>query len=241
MNIVLLSTAASLGIIHTAIGVDHYIPFVAMSKSNDWSFPRTILVVFICGIGHILGSVILGMIGIWLGSQISILANIESMRGEIAKWLLIAFGAVYMIWGIKRSIKNKPHRHITDGGGEVWHNHHHNHHHHDEEHGDTEHKDHEESSGVSRSFWPLFVLLVLGPCEPLIPLLMYPAAESGMIDVAAVATVFSVCTIATMIVCTSIVLKGINMLPVKNIERHAHMLAGFSILVCGLAIHFLGI
>ena len=233
MNIILLSTAASLGIFHTAIGVDHYIPFVAMSKANKWSFLKTMLIVLICGIGHVLSSVILGLCGILIGSQISFLVGIEDFRGDLATWFLIAFGLIYMLWGIRNAIKNKPHKHILSDGKEVWHDH--NEHSHESGHS------HAKKSGVSRSFWPLFVLLVLGPCEPLIPLIMYPAAESGILSTVAVALVFSICTITTMLLCTAIVLKGVNMIPMNKIERYSHALAGFAVLMCGLAIMFLGI
>ena len=221
MNLVLLSTAASLGIFRTLIGVDHYIPFVAMSKSNRWSFPKTMLIVFICGFGHILSSVIVALAGIWFGAQISFLANIEDIRGEIAKWFLIAFGVVYMLWGIRNAIKNKPHRHIPDS----------------EENADAN----TAASDAHRSFWPLFVLFVFAPCETLIPLLMYPAAESDVMAVISIAAVFAVCTIGTMLVCTALVLKGINMIPMQKIERYAHAIAGFAVLLSGMAILFFGI
>jgi len=234
MNTVLLSTAVSIGIFHTAIGVDHYIPFAAMSKSNNWSFRKTMLVVLICGAGHVSASIILGVCGILLGAQISSLVGIQDMREELAKWFLISFGLVYMIWGIRKAVKNKPHRHITADGSEIWHDH-------DSETSDDEPVNEHVEKKSSRSFWPLFILFVLGPCEPLIPLLMYPAAEAGTVAVATVATVYSVCTIVSMIVCTAIVLKGINMIPMKKVERYAHALAGFAVLMCGLAIQFLGI
>ena len=235
MNTVLFSTAASIAIIHTAIGVDHYIPFVAMSKANKWSFLKTMVVTFVCGLGHVLSSVVLGLAGIWLGSQISHLVGIENFRGEIAVWFLIAFGVIYIAWGIRKAVKNKPHKHISSDGKEVWHNH--NHCDHDSEQAEA----HSQKTRISRSFWPLFILFVLGPCEPLIPLLMYPAAENSPLSVAAVAVIFSVCTIATMLFCVTVVLKGVNMIPIKRMERHSHALAGFAILMCGMAIQFLGI
>jgi len=234
MNTVLLSTAASIGIIHTAIGIDHYIPFAAMGKSNNWSFRKTMLVVLICGLGHVSASIILGIFGIVLGAQISALVGIQDMREEIAKWFLISFGLVYMLWGLRRAVRNKPHRHISADGNEVWHDHH------KDAHDDEPAETHIETKS-SRSFWPLFILFVLGPCEPLIPLLMYPAAEAGAASVAMVAVVYSICTITSMIVCTAIVLKGINMIPMKKVERFSHALAGFAVLMCGLAIQFLGI
>ena len=284
MDSLLLFTAASLGVFHTAIGVDHYIPFVAMSKSNGWSYAKTMLIVFICGIGHVLSSVILGLCGVWFGSHVSVLIGIESFRSEIATWFLIAFGLVYMLWVVRNAIKNKPHRHIRSDGVEIWHDHDKGHaynkghahvsalsqesgHAHESGHSResgrasvtyetqdatqaaaqdetqeaTQDETHAEKSALSRSFWPLFVLLVLGPCEPLIPLLIYPAAEGGMMPTLAVAFVFSICTIATMILFTTIALKGVNLLPVKSMERYAHALAGFAIFACGLAVQFLGI
>ena len=234
MNLVLLTTAASIGIFHTAVGVDHYIPFVAMSAANKWRFAKTMLIVFVCGIGHVLSSVVLGLAGIWLGSQVSFLVGIEDLRGGLAMWFLLSFGAVYMLWGIRKAVKNKPHRHILSDGEAVWHDH-------KTEHAEHENDGHAEKSGVSRSFWPLFVLFVLGPCEPLIPLLMYPAAETGMLQVAVTAVVFSVCTIATMLVCTAIVLKGVNLIPMKKVERYSHALAGLAILMCGVAMQVFGI
>jgi len=234
MDFILISTAASLGIFHTAIGVDHYIPFVAMSKANKWSFLKTMLIVLICGIGHVSSSIILGLCGIWIGSHLSFLVGIENFRGEIATWFLIAFGLIYMFWGIRNAIKNKPHKHVLSDGNEVWHDH--NKHHREET---NDH--HANKNVIHRSFWPLFVLLVLGPCEPLIPLLMYPSVNSGMFSVAMVAVVFSFCTIATMLLCTAVVLKGVNMIPMKKIERYSHALAGFAVLMCGVAIQLFGI
>ena len=238
MNFLLISTAAGLGIFHTAVGVDHYIPFVAMSKSNKWSFPKTMFIVLICGIGHVLASVILGIIGIWIGAQISSLTHIENIRGEIATWFLIAFGTVYMLWGIRNAVKNKPHRHIHSDGSEVWH-----HHKKEKRHDKSEEENsdsHTKKNKNMNSFWLLFILLVLGPCESLIPL-MFSAAESGIMAVVIIALVFSVCTILTMLICTAVLLKGVQMIPIKHFERYAHALAGFAILACGLAILFLDI
>jgi sulfite exporter TauE/SafE len=205
-----------------------------MSKANKWNFAKTMLIVAICGLGHVLSSVILGLIGIWFGSQLSSLVGIEDFRGELAVWFMIAFGAIYMLWGITKAIKNKPHSHILTDGSEVWHDH-------SNDHSSEPVNAHSERNGISRSFWPLFVLFVLGPCEPLIPLLMYPAAEGGMLSVTAVAIVFSVCTIGTMLLCAAVVLKGVNMIPVKKLERYAHSLAGFAIFMCGMAMQCFGV
>jgi len=234
LDIVLITTAAGIGIFHTILAIDHYIPFAVMSKANNWSLAKTIRVVLICGTGHVLASVLLGLLGIYLGTHLSFFTEVEELRGEIAKWLLVAFGAVYTLFGIKSALKNAPHTHLFDGKGKAGHSLHDGH---DDDHSAV----HSEKKETPLSFWPLFVVMVFGPCEFLIPLLMYPAAEYGVLSAAIVAFVFSVCTVATMVVCTVLTLKGITMLPVKNLERYSHALTGFAIFACGIAVHLFNI
>jgi len=100
-------TAASIGFFHTILGPDHYLPFVAMSQARGWSRLRTISLTIICGIGHVASSVVLGLLGAALGMAVSRLEAIESIRGDLAAWVLIAFGLVYFVWGIRRAIKKK--------------------------------------------------------------------------------------------------------------------------------------
>ena len=54
---VLIMSAASLGVIHTLLGPDHYLPFIVLSKARNWSRPRTLWITFISGVGHVSGSV----------------------------------------------------------------------------------------------------------------------------------------------------------------------------------------
>ena len=42
--IYLLGTAAVIGLFHTLLGPDHYLPFIAMTKARRWSTARTALV-----------------------------------------------------------------------------------------------------------------------------------------------------------------------------------------------------
>jgi threonine/homoserine/homoserine lactone efflux protein len=87
----------------------------------------------------------------------------------------------------------------------------------------------------------LFVIFVFGPCEPLIPLLMYPASESGTLDLIAVTAVFGLVTTATMLTVVLLGRAGLDFLPLTKVQRYSHALAGGSILLCGLAILFLGL
>jgi len=88
-TILLMITAASLGFFHTLLGPDHYLPFIAMAKARNWSAVKTILITVVCGFGHILSSVVLGIIGIGFGLLVNKLELFESFRGDLAAWFLI--------------------------------------------------------------------------------------------------------------------------------------------------------
>lgn len=231
---ILTITAASIGFFHTLMGPDHYLPFIVMGRARRWSLAKTASITAICGVGHIAGSILLGMIGIAIGIGVTRLEALESVRGNLAAWLLIAFGLVYFAWGLRRAIKNRPHEHPHLHACGREHSHEHTH---ESDHAHA----HEEEGKRNITPWVLFTIFVLGPCEPLIPLLMYPAAKSSLSGVVLVAGVFGLVTVATMMSIVIVSTLGIERLPMKRIERYSHALAGATICLSGLAIQFLGL
>jgi nickel/cobalt exporter len=233
---ILAATAATIGFVHTVTGPDHYLPFIVIGKARNWSLGRTLGVTTLCGIGHVLGSVVLGLVGIGLGVAVGQLNIIEGVRGDIAAWLLISFGLIYSVWGLRKAMRDKPHTHVHQHSDGSAHTHHHSHHH---EHSHV----HDEGSGSRRNLtpWALFIIFVLGPCEPLIPILMYPAATSSFWGLLLVAGIFAVVTIATMLLMVFLAQRGIRLIPMQRIERYTHAIAGVAILGSGLAIRFLGL
>ena len=231
---VLILTAGSIGLFHTLLGPDHYIPFIAMSKSGNWSHRKTALITLLCGIGHILGSVLLGLVGVALGLAVGGLEAVEAVRGGLAGWALIAFGLLYFAWGLRRALRSRPHEHSHSHLGGTVHSHAH-------AHTDGHVHAHETKGATTMTPWILFTIFVLGPCEPLIPLLIYPAAEGGWFDLAAVVVVFGGTTILTMLAVVMLAVRGIEFVPARRLERYVHALAGFAILLCGASIQFLGL
>jgi len=228
---VLLATAATIAFVHTLLGPDHYLPFIVMSKSGQWSLRKTSVITLLCGLGHVLGSVALGMIGIALGIAATNLVGIESIRGEIAAWGLVAFGLGYGAWGLRQVTRHKPHSHLHVHTGTA-HSHIHIH--------QNEHS-HFHGSQENMSPWVLFTIFVLGPCEPLIPLLMYPAAQGSVTGLLLVTAVFGLITISTMLAIVLLSVRGLALLPVRSFSRYMHALAGGTILLSGLAVKFLGL
>ena len=101
-ELLLLWGAASIALVHTLLGPDHYIPFVAVGKARGWSLPKTGIITLLCGIGNSIGSILLGFIGVYASGYVTNLLNIESVRGDIAAWSLLCFGILYAAWGIRR-------------------------------------------------------------------------------------------------------------------------------------------
>ncbi|KPJ72393.1 hypothetical protein AMJ52_06480 [candidate division TA06 bacterium DG_78] len=231
--LVLTGTAVTIGFFHTIFGPDHYLPFIVLSKTRRWSGIKTVIITLLCGIGHVLSSILLGFIGIALGIAVFKLEAIESFRGDIAAWFLIAFGFTYLIWGIHRAIRHKPHQHVHLHGDGEEHTHPHQHF--------GEHVHVHDSTSGNVTPWILFIIFVFGPCEPLIPLVMYPAAKGNILGVALVSSVFGLITIATMLGIVLLSYYGLARLPLSRIERYSHALAGLAILLCGSAIKFLGL
>jgi len=233
---VLLATAAFIGFVHTLLGPDHYLPFIVMAQSGKWSLRKTAVVTFLCGVGHVMSSVLLGVIGVALGIAVIKLEIVESFRGDIAAWGLIAFGLVYFVWGVRRAVRNKPHQHFHAHKNEAVHEHTHTH---NDEHVHV-HADGKKSN-KNLTPWILFTIFVFGPCEPLIPILMYPAAQGSLWNLILVTTTFAVVTISTMMSVVLISSFGISFVPVSKLERYTHALAGATILMCGVSIQFLGL
>lgn len=231
--ILLIGTAASIGFVHTIFGPDHYVPFIVLSRARGWTALKTSAITILCGIGHVLSSIVLGFIGIALGVAVFKLESIEAFRGDIATWFVIIFGFTYFVWGIHRAIRNKPHRHKHLHADGTAHIHSHKH--------AAEHTHVHARKAGNITPWVLFIIFVFGPCEPLIPLIMYPAARGSMFEVAIVALIFGVVTIGTMLTTVLVSYFGLKSIPVIKFERYSHALAGLAIFMCGAAMKFLGL
>ncbi|MFM7136847.1 MAG: hypothetical protein ACKO1M_07230 [Planctomycetota bacterium] len=208
-TLLLCATAVSLGVIHTALGPDHYLPFVAMSRAGGWSVRKTLGVTAACGLGHVAGSVAIGAVGLLLGLAVMRLEQLETFRGDLAAWLLIAFGVAYLSWGVMRGMQGRPHAHphaAAQPAAAVW------------------------------APWLAFLVFVFGPCEPLIPLLMVPASQASLTAVAAVATAFALATVLTMLVAVMALRHGLSWVQLPGLGRFGHALAGLAILMCGVLV-----
>jgi sulfite exporter TauE/SafE len=224
---ILTVNAMAVAFIHTVIGPDHYLPFIVMSKARGWSWIRTTWITVGCGLGHVASSIVLGLAGFAVGAALTHLEWIESFRGEVAAWLLIIFGALYAAWGLWRMKKSGPDGHTHDHMIRL--------HAHDHVH------DPKTGKEISLTPWILFVIFFFGPCEPLIPFFIYPAATESMAGAWLVAIAFGGVTLISMTALVLLGRWGLSWLPAGRLARYNHVLAGATIAVAGCTIQFLGL
>jgi len=227
----LMVTTTSVALVHALVGPDHWLPFVMLSRARGWTLAKTALITTACGIGHVVSSIALGLFGTALGWQATRLAGVESARGELASWLLVAFGVAYAAWGTRRAIRRRRGLHLHDHDGVV----------HLHGHGGAAHDHQSGGAATATVFWALFVLFVLGPCEPMIPLLVAPASRGQWALAASVAAVFLVVTLAVMLAAVIVLRLGFERASFGRLERWSHALAGGAIASCGLAVLLLGV
>lgn len=232
--LLLTPVAASIALIHTLAGPDHYLPFIAMARAGGWRTAKTVRITILCGLGHVSSSIILALLGgaAVVGAQRMI--RVEELRGDLAAWGLIAFGLAYGVWGLRRAIRRKSHHHEHSHADGTAHRHDHDH---TGAHGHL----HEAGGKLRLTPWVLFTIFVLGPCEPLIPLLMFPAVKQSVVGFVYISLLFAAVTITGMLAVVLLALVGMKPLDFKTLERWSHAIAGLAILACGVAVKFLGL
>ena len=212
LTAVLAIGAVTLGSLHT-IAPDHWVPFAALSRAQGWSRGKTMRITAVCGFGHVTVSVLLGVLALVFGLE---MLHIVGQRMEaVAGILLIAFGIVYGVLGLRRA------------AGERFHGHHHHHY------------DHVHDPGKMTP-WALFLLFSADPCVAVIPIL-FAAAPLGWLRTTLVVSAYEAATIATMIVLVVPARAAVNRIHGNWIVRYGDAAAGAVIAAVGLLVTVLGI
>lgn len=89
------------------------------------------------------------------------------------------------------------------------------------------------------SYWTLFAVIVFGPCEPLIPLILAGSAY-GWAEVFLVFLLFSLTTIGTMILQVQLAAFGFSFFHFHRLEHASDVLAGGVIALTGIVIRVMG-
>lgn len=106
----IMATGFVVAFAHAAIPT-HWLPFVMAGRGQRWSKSKTLLVVALCGAGHVLFTTMLGVLVVGLGIETS------KWTGNVFPWIagsaLILFGLYYLV----RQARGEGHGHSHFGSG----------------------------------------------------------------------------------------------------------------------------
>jgi sulfite exporter TauE/SafE len=202
---VLVIAAITISCLHTVTGPDHYLPFVALSKSLRWSFKKTIAWTVVCGCGHIASSILIGLGGAAMGWSLSKVTWLEDVRGGVAGWALLGFGLIYALWGLIKAKQNLRHKNFDtyeDGRMYVY------------EHEDGIVVAPKERFAVTP--WVVFLIFVLGPCEPMIPPALFSSCKKFVVRNNLLIIFYTIFTLATMVLMVVLGYYGVSFLKPKS-------------------------
>ena len=112
----IVATGFVVAFAHAAIPT-HWLPFVLAGRGQRWSKAKTLMVVALCGSGHVLFTTLLGVLVVWLGIEAS------KWTGNVFPWIaggaLILFGLYYLV----RQARGGGHGHSHEGHDHGGHDH----------------------------------------------------------------------------------------------------------------------
>jgi len=225
MNEAVLGTVAvagfSVAVVHAALPT-HWLPFVLAGRRQGWPDSKTLAVTALAGGGHVLFTVLLGVLVVGFGIAV------DRWTGGIFPW--IASG-VLVLFGL----------YFWTHGEHVHGHHHHDHHGHD--HGEHSHPhphaEPAEPGPAPRSdravILGLVAALTFSPCEGFLPVFV-AGVKSGWIGFAVLCVILAVATLAGMVLLTWFTLHGLQHLNLEKLEHQEGRIAGGLLIALGLAV-----
>ncbi len=154
-----------------------------------------------------MGTILLCLVGLFLGIVVFKLESLQSIRGNLAGWFLVAFGLLYFLWGAWHALRAVPHGHTHFHAG-------------GHSHSQVDDRGEGKTKLARVTPWLLFVFFILGPCEPLIPLITYQSAELNFAAASIVALTFWATTVLTMLGCVmALLLWALSSFPASFLRK----------------------
>lgn len=237
----ILLTGFSVAFVHAALPT-HWLPFVLAGRGQGWSHSKTMAVAALAGGGHVLFTVVLGVLVAWLGIAV------DRWTGSIFPWIasgvLILFGLYYWF--------REGHGHGHFGGDVPGHDHDHREHEHPHPHaphgsaGPGHALMHgipqpapATMAGAPRSdaaiILGLISVLTFSPCEGFLPVFV-AGARYGWMGFTILCLILAFATLAGMLLLTWLTLRGLQQFKLEALARHEGRILGGILIALGLAV-----
>ena len=205
-----------LSIVHASIP-NHWIPLVALSKSENWTEKFTMSATALAGFSHTLSTIIIGIIIGFLGYQLS--GSYSFIVGVIAPSLLVLLGIIYLALSIKA-------------------NKHHHHHHHSHEINIDEVNLPSAKKTTTAIILTLIISMFFSPCLE-IEAYFFVASKLGWQGIITVSVIYTIITIAGMLLLVWLGMKGVKKIKSHFLEHHEKTIIGIILIVLGIAGYFI--
>jgi len=197
-----------ISLIHASIP-NHWIPLIAVSKTEKWTNKETLLATFITGFAHTISTIIIGIIVGFVGIKLS--ESYSYITKIAAPVILLSIGIIYFLVDLKSS---------------------HHHHHHFELKKETKNKKSTWTIIVSLS-----IAMFLTPCIE-IEAYYFQAATIGWLGILIVSLVYLMVTLIIMFTLVYLGLKGVSRFNSHYLEHHEKRITGIVLILLGILAYF---
>ena len=204
--------ALVLSVVHASIP-NHWIPLVALSKSEKWNEKFTLSTTAIAGFSHTLSTIIIGIIVGILGYKLS--SSYSFIVEVIAPSLLILLGIIYLALSIRANRHHHPH-----------------HHSHKINLDDIKKKT---TIGIVTT---LTISMFFSPCLE-IEAYYFVASKLGWQGIITVSIIYTIITIAGMLLLVWLGMKGVKKIKSNFLEHHEKAITGIILIFLGLLGYFI--
>jgi len=198
-----------LGLIHPLFP-NHWIPLIAISKTEKWTNKETIVATLITGFSHTLSTIIIGIIVGFVGIKLS--ESYSYITRIAAPLILLIIGVIYLALDLRAS---------------------HHHHHHFELNNDSL-KNRKSKTAI---IFTLCIGLFFSPCIE-IEAYYFQAATKGWIGILIVSLVYLIMTLSIMVSLVYLGLKGVNKFNLHFLDHHEKLITGIVLILLGLLAYF---
>jgi nickel/cobalt transporter (NicO) family protein len=204
----ILSGSLILSIIHALIP-NHWIPLIAISKTEKWTNRDTLTATFITGFSHTASTILIGIIVGFVGIKLS--ENYNYITKISAPLILVVIGVIYFLL----DLKSPHHHHHVDLNDEIL-------------------KNKKSKPAIITS---LSIAMFLTPCIE-IEAYYFQAAAIGWSGILIVSLVYLLVTLIVMLVLVYLGLKGINKFNSHFLEHHEKRMTGIVLILLGIVAYF---
>lgn len=206
-SIQVLAGALLLSLVH-GLMPDHWIPLVAVSKTERWSRRESLFATILVGIPHTISTILIGIIIGLIGYKLS---PYEIVGRIVAPSILVALGLIYIFLDFER-LHQQHHRNFIKTGILS-------------------------GKSKFAIIAPLATALFLSPCVA-IGAYYFIAGGFGWFGIAVVSATYLIVTVGIMILMVNLGLKGVEKIRWHFLEQHERLVTGIVLIILGIVIYF---